>query len=47
MISIKKCDDISEIGYKLPVEAYILFDDGTIKLACIFEVHKKCDRIGK
>lgn len=45
MISIKKCDDISEIGYKLPVEAYILFEDGAIKLACIFEVHKNKTKI--
>lgn len=45
MISIKKCEDISEIGFKPPLEAYALFEDGVLKLACIFEVHKNKTKI--
>ena len=40
MISIKKCENISERGYTTPVEAYMLFDEGNLKLACIFELRK-------
>lgn len=45
MISIKKCEDISEIGFKPPLEAYMLFDDGVLKLACVFELHKNKTKI--
>ncbi len=45
MISIKKCEDISEIGFKPPLEAYMLFEDGRLKLACIFELHKNKTKI--
>ena len=45
MISIKKCENVSEIGFKPPLEAYVLFDEGILKLACIFEIHKSSAKI--
>lgn len=45
MIQIKKCQNISDVGFEPPLEAYILFDDDKIMMTCIFETEKKCVRI--